>query len=336
MNEVGTLDNRPPPITLPDVLEFITTHQWSTGDENEEPRFGGLSDFLLGPVSNIVNYHGLVAWQLLKAQSDVPGIGDHDINATANLFWINKTQTDNGGFAESRDAMDEGAGPDLLSTAYALATIRIIDTMYDGENAWDWLLNETATVEWIESCFDGDAYKLTPDAFNPSVTATAAAVIAYRALDPLATIPHAASINAWLQARQVLDYESPEFIGGFEEGNGTEVPSLTSTYYALTAMEILATVSNINVTAAESFLLNCQAEDGSFANAPGFAAGNLVYSGYVCEVFGIAEFGGAQSILSSSVFPYSPGATGFEWRTYVIIGIIVMAAVLAVLAVRAD
>ena len=336
MNEVGTLDNRPPPVALADVVEFITTHQWSTGDEDEEPRFGGFSDYLLGPVTNIVNYHGLVAWQLLKAQSNVPGVADHDINATAQLLWINKTVTDSGGYAESRDAIDDGAGPDLISTAYALASIRIIDTMYQLENAWDWLLNETATVEWIESCYDGEAYKMTPDTHLPSVTATAAAAIAYRALDPLAAIPHSATLNAWLQARQILENEDPEFVGGFEEGNGTEVPSLTSTYYALTALEILATVSTINVTAAESFLLNCQAENGSFANAPGFAAGTLVFSGYVCEIFGIAEFDGAQEILSGSLFPYSPGATGFEWRTYVIIGIIVVAAVLAVLAVRAD
>jgi prenyltransferase beta subunit len=336
MNEVGTLDNRPPPVPITDVLNFIVTHQWLTGNEDEEPRFGGLSDYLLGPVTQIVNYHGLVTWQLLEAQGDVPGVPDYDINVTASLFWINKTQTAEGGFGVSAEALDEGDGPDLLSTAYALASIRILDTMYQEENAWSWLINETATVEWIESCFDGDAYKMSPDSYLPSVTATAAAVIAYHALDPLSTVPHSSSIQSWLRDRQILDYETPEFIGGFEEGNGTEVPSLTSTYYALTAMDILATVSTTNVTAAQSFLLNCQSEDGAFANAPGFATGSLLYGGYVCEVFGMAEFGGANDVLSSSAFPYSPGATGVEWRTFVIIGIIFVAAVLAVLAVRAD
>lgn len=336
MNQVGTLANRPPPIPITDVLDFIVTHQWSTGNEDEEPRFGGLSDYLLGPVTNEINYHGLVTWQLLKAQTDVPEIDDYDINATASLFWINKTQTADGGFGVSREALDEGDSPNLLSTAFALASVRILDTMYPEENAWDWLLNQTATVAWIESCFNGDGYKLTPAAYLPTVTATAAAVMAYQALDPLGVIPHSASIQAWLLDRQVMDYEDSEFIGGFEEGNGSLVPSLISTYYALTAMNTLATVSTVNVTAAQSFILNCQAEDGSFANAPGFETGSLVFAGYACEIFGIAEFGGAHDILASSLFPYSPGSSGFEWRTYVIVGIIVLAAVLAYLAVRVD
>ena len=64
--------------------------------------------------------------------------------------------------------------------------------------------------------------------------------------------------------------------------------------------------------------------------------GKLLYSGYACEMLSMAEFDGAMSILSSSEDPYSPGGTGFEWRTFVIIGIVVVGVVLAVLAVRAD
>jgi hypothetical protein len=101
-------------------------------------------------------------------------------------------------------------------------------------------------------------------------------------------------------------------------------------------METLATLSTINVTAVESFILNCQSPDGSFANAPGFSTGTLLYSGYACEILSMAEFGGALSILSSSVDPHSPSETGFEWRPLVIGGIVLIAVVLAALAVRAD
>jgi prenyltransferase beta subunit len=331
MDAVGIIHNRPPPVTITSIMDFIVTNQWSTGDEDEEPRFGGFSEYLLGPVTIGGNYRGLVTWNILMAQSDIPGTENYDINATANLLWINKTQTASGGFG-----IETGASPDLLSTAYALMSIRLIDTLYPLENAWDWLQNETATVEWIESCKSGVAYMLNPNSDTASVTATAAAVLAYRALDSGAAIPGAANIQTWLRSRQILDHEVPEFIGGFEEGNGTEEPNLLSTYYSLKALEALATLHTLNTTSAESFILNCQSTDGSFAIVPGFSTGKLIYSGYACEMLSMSEFDGALSILSSSEDPNSPGDTGFEWRTLVIVGIVVVALVLAILAVRAD
>jgi prenyltransferase beta subunit len=331
MKEVGTIYNRPAPVVIADVMGFMENIQWLSGDEDEEPRYGGFSDYLLGPVTNGGNYRGLVTWETLLDQNDIPGTEDFEINATASLLWINKTQTVSGGFG-----IYTGEEPDLLSTAYALMSIQLVHTMYPLENAWNWLHNETATVEWIESCKEGVAYKLHPDSDRVGVTATAAAVFAYKALDSQAAVPDTANIRAWLLERQILDYDLPEFIGGFEEGNGTAEPNLVSTYYALTALETLATLSNVNTTAAESFILNCQTQDGSFAIAPGFSTGKLRYSGYACEMLSMAEFDGAMSILSSSEDPYSLGGTGFEWRTFVIIGIVVVGVVLAVLAVRAD
>lgn len=336
MNEIGSIQNRPPPIAITEVMNFIETQQWMTGNEKTEPRYGGISDYLAGPITNAVNYRGLVTWQILKAQSDIPNWGDYDINATANLLWINKTQTESGSFGISRDALDDDVKPDLLSTAYALASIRIIDTLYPEEDAWDWLLNETATIEWIESCKEGNGYKLTPDDFLPSVTGTFAAVMAYHALDPLATIPEASSLRTWLVARQILNDEELDYNGGFEESNGSIATTLESTYFALSAIEILGGLSSVNITTVESFILNCQTQEGSFANAPGFSTGKLILSGYACEILSMAGFGGAYSVLSSSEDPYSPGVTGFEWRIYVIIGIIVIAAILAFLAVRVD
>ncbi len=331
MREVGTIYNRPAPVVIADVMGFMENIQWLSGDQEEQERYGGFSDYLLGPVTNGGNYRGLVTWETLLDQNDIPGTEDYDINATANLVWIDKTQAVSGGFGKFT-----GEEPDLLSTAYALMSIQLIHTMYPLENAWNWLHNETATVEWIESCKEGVAYKLHPDSDRVGVTATAAAVFAYKALDSQAAVPDTANIRAWLLERQILDYQLPEFVGGFEEGNGTAEPNLLSTYYALTALETLATLSNVNTTAAESFILNCQTVDGSFAIAPGFSTGKLLYSGYACEMLSMAEFGGAMSILSSSEDPYSLGGTGFEWRTLVIIGIVVVGVVLAVLAVRAD
>ena len=331
MNEVGTLDNRPPPVTITEVMDFMVVHQWSTGEEVDEPRYGGFMDYLLGPVTNGINYRGLVTWENLMDQSDIPGTENYDINATANLFWINKTQTASGGFG-----FETGASPDMLSTAYALMSIRIIDTMYPAENAWDWLQNESATIDWIESCKDGSAYMLNPDSDRVGVTATAAAVLAYEALNPVAAVPDAANIQLWLLSRQILDYELPEYNGGFEEGDDTESPNLLSTYFAFKALETLATTLTVNITAAESFILNCQTPEGSFALAPGFSTGSLIYSGYACEILSMSGFDGAHSILSSSVDPHSPDGTGFDWRLAVIVGIVIVALVLAVLAVRSD
>jgi prenyltransferase beta subunit len=159
--------------------------------------------------------------------------------------------------------------------------------------------------------------------------------MAYHALDPYSTIPNVANIITWLVNRQVLDGVEADLIGGFEEGNGTEASNLLSTYYAISALGILNTLPSINATAAETFILNCQTPEGSFANSPGYDTGELLYSGYACEILSKVNANGAMSSLSS-VDPFSLGVTGFEWRTYVIIGIIALVIVLAILGVRAD
>jgi prenyltransferase beta subunit len=335
MNEVGTIENRPPPISITTTMDLIVDLQYLSGRQDLESRYGGFSDYVLGPVTNGGNYRALVIWQILKSQGGIPNTEDYAINATANLLWINKTQTESGGFVISGEALDEGSHPDLLSTAYALMAIRILDDNYEEEDAWSWLHNETATVAWIESCRDGNAYKLSPDSQLPSVTATAAAVMAYHALDMSSVIPNRAGIITWLSNRQVPDGPETELIGGFEEGNGTEASNLLSTYYAISALGILNGLSTINATAAENFVLNCQTSEGSFANSPGFSTGELLYSGYACEILNQINPNGAMSSLSS-VDPFSVEETGFEWRTYFIVGIIVIAVVLAILAVRAD
>ena len=332
MKEVGTLKSRPPPVTIVDVLDFLVTHQWTTGNPDNEDRYGGFMEYLLGPVTNGGNYRALVTWQSLKVQDDIPGIGSYDINATANLVWINKTQAESGGFS----ADSEGTYPDLMSTAYALMSIRIIDTMYPLENAWDWLQNETATIEYIENCKDGDGYKLSPISSRVGVSATAAAILAFNALDPQAAVPDAGSIQTWLASRQIVDYEEEIMNGGFEEAVDTIDPNLRSTYFALSALNVTNALSTINATAAENFILNCQSEDGSFGIIPGLSTGTLVQSGYACEILNMPGFSGAYDSLSSSTDPYSTSDPGFEWRMILVIGIVVVALILAVLSIRHD
>ncbi|MHA1943282.1 MAG: prenyltransferase/squalene oxidase repeat-containing protein, partial [Candidatus Thorarchaeota archaeon] len=295
MNEIGSLTQRPPPVSITLVLDFSSTHQWLTNSPEDEPRYGGFMDYLLGPVNARTNYHGLATWEILKSNilSDIPGVDDYDINATANAGWVNRTASD-GGYGSNPDA-----DPDLISTYYALASFRILDNVYPTENVWFTYVNETATIEWIESCKDGDTYMLSPVSDRSSVTATAAAVLAYNAIDPLSLVPGASSIQTWLLNRQILDYQEPEFVGGFEEGNATDDPNLVSTYFALSALDNLNAVPSINVTAAESYILNCQSEDGSWSFIPGLSTGSLVYSAYACQMLNMITPGSALSKLSS-------------------------------------
>ncbi|MHA2222768.1 MAG: prenyltransferase/squalene oxidase repeat-containing protein, partial [Candidatus Thorarchaeota archaeon] len=233
MEEVGTLAQRPPQISITMVMEFSENHQWLTGDEDEESSFGGFSNYLLAVVTNEVNYHGLLLWQTLKssALSDIPGVDDYEINVTANAFWINKTLSEAGGYSDFKESNEN-----MIATYYALASYRIIQNMYPLENAWNTYVNETAVLAWIESCRDGDSYKLSPESSRTSVSATAAAILAYEAIDPASTIPGVAGVQSWLLDRQVSDYQEPEYIGGFEEGNATDEPNIVSTYFAMSAL----------------------------------------------------------------------------------------------------
>jgi prenyltransferase beta subunit len=331
MNEIGVLAQRPPPIVITDVLDFIEGHQSLSNDE--EASYGGFSNYLLAEVTGDVNYNGLLLWNMLKDPrfSDIPGVNDYDINATANAIWVNSTVSEDGGYS-----LNQAGEPDIISTFRALASFRILEDMYPLENVWDTYVNETAVLAWIESCRDGDYYKLSPDSVRTSVSATASAVLAYEAVDEVSLVPGASAIQNWLRDRQVLEYQEPEYIGGFEEGNATGAPNLVSTYYAMKALESMNALSGVNVSALESFVINCQAVDGSWANSPGFSEGSLLYAGYACEILNMDSEGRALSLLSSLPNPNEGGPSTFDWRIIVVIGIIVVAAVIALYALRMD
>ncbi|MHA2025230.1 MAG: prenyltransferase/squalene oxidase repeat-containing protein [Candidatus Thorarchaeota archaeon] len=331
LSEVGSLAQRPPPISITKAMEFSETHQ--SDNPAEEESYGGFMEYLLGPVSNDVNYNGLLLWEILKDPSfnDIPDVGDYDINGTSNAVWINTTLSIDGGYGNV-----QGSDAELISTFRALASFRILDEIYPLENVWNTYVNETGVLEWIDSCRDGNSYQLSPDSSRTSVSATAAAILAYEIIDPVSTVPGIANVQTWLLNRQVLDHSESEVVGGFEEGNSTDDPNIVSSYFAFTALDSLNALTNINETAAQSFILNCQAADGSWGNFPGFEEGSLLYASYAVQMLNMEPLGNALSILSSSVDPSTQGISAFDWRVIVILGIVVIAAVLALYTLRMD
>ncbi|MFW9961568.1 MAG: prenyltransferase/squalene oxidase repeat-containing protein [Candidatus Thorarchaeota archaeon] len=332
LDELGNLNYRPPPINLTKALESLTVRQWLTNNPNndlDKKRYGGFSEYLVGPVTMEMTFMGMVLHQLLKAQSDYPGINAENMNATAVLVYLNRTQSTVGGFSSR-----PGDNPDILSTYQALAIFQMLDDFDDTLNAWDWLANETATIEWINSCREDNVFKLSPTSYTTSLTATAAGIMALGILQEVLTIPGLQAANDWILERQMLTADSPVYLGGFEEGNGTEDANFATTYYALKVLKLTGAISAVNVSAAIDFILRCQAADGSWGNIPGMEEGSLVYSGQACELLNILSNAG--TILASTEDPNSPGGIVLDWRVFVVGGILLVALVLAIVSVRTD
>lgn len=331
LNEIGSLSTKPPPINITKALDALIARQWKSNQANDldRARYGGFSEYLLGPVTMKMTYMGIILLDLLKAQSDYPGINVKDVDTEAIMIYVNKTQTNSGGFSSIPNT-----SPDIISTYQALYIIDFLDEYDQDLNAWDWLWNETATTEWIDSCKEGDAYKLHPNSNLPSVMSTASAIMALDLLPSMSTIPGLQVAISWILARQISTYDDPYFIGGFEEGVGTEDPNFVSTYYALKALDKTGGIISVNSSAAINFILNCQVKGGAWGFIPGDTSGNLVYTGEACELLNM--LGSASSILSLSIDPYVTGAIVIDWRVVVIIGIIVVALIVAIVAVRMD
>ena len=331
LNELGSLYNRPPPINLTKALDVLVDRQWTSNDQNDldKARYGGFSEYLLGPVTMKMTYMGIILLALLKEQGDYPGIDQLDINAEAVLVYVNKTQSDLGGFSSVPEE-----NPDIISTYEALFIIDMLNT-YDSElNAWTWLRNETATINWIRDCKSGDAYKLSPEDDMPTVTASASAVMALSLLPSITTVPDVQATLNWIIARQILQADDPDFSGGFEEGEGTADPNFVSTYYALRVLDANDAISSVNSSIAIDFILNCQVKDGSWGFIPGDSNGNLVYAGQACELLNI--LGNVVNILGSSPNPFVSSEFFIDWRTVVIIGILAAAFIIAIVALRID
>ncbi|TFF83758.1 hypothetical protein EU524_01935 [Candidatus Thorarchaeota archaeon] len=329
LDELGILANRPPPVDITKVLNFTTKYQFLSGDQ-DAPRYGGFMEFLLGPVTAERTHWGMVLWQTLKSQQGIPGTDQYEINETALVHWVNKTQTESGGFSA-----EPGLYPDIVSTYHALATLEILDTIYGEDlNAWSYLANESLTLGFIEDCRYGNGFMLSPISDREGVTATAAALLALEILDELATYPGLDAVKLWILDRQVTDTPDPDFLGGFEETTLTEDPNLQTTYWAMKGLDLLQGVEELNETIVQDFILSCQSADGAWALVPGIETGNLVYASYAAEC--LDYLGNARAILSSSVDPETGGGFVVDWRALVIVGIIIVALVLALLSIRMD
>jgi prenyltransferase beta subunit len=221
-----------------------------------------------------------------------------------------------------------------VSTYQALFILDYLDTYNPSLNAWDVLNNETATLEWINSCRSGDGFKLSPESDSIGVVSTAAGIMALDLLPSVTTVSGLQAATNWVLARQVIDEELGLFSGGFEEGINTGDPNFESTYYAIKLLEFSGGLVSVNETEVVDFILNCQTEDGSFGFIPEATTGNLVYAGQACELLSL--FGNAASILANSEDPYSVGGIAIDWRYLVVAGILIVALVLAIFSVRRD
>ena len=334
LDVLGSLDTRPPPVNLTSVLNSLIVRQWNVdrignATDVDYERYGGFSEYLVGPVSMKMNMMGIILLDLLKAQSDYPGITSIDIDREALMVQLNRTRTAEGAFSAV-----PGWNPDIVSTYQALYIINYLDIKDASLNAWDIVDNETATIEWLNNCRSGDGFKLSPEADTIGVTATTAGIMALDLLPSVITVPGLQAASDWVLARQIGDTAHGDFVGGFEEGVDTEDPNFQTTYYALKLLEFSGGIVSVNETTVMNFILNCQVEDGSWGYLPGADTGSLVYAGQACELLDL--FGDAASILASSEDPYSPGGFVFDWRYIVVIGVLVVAIVVAVISVRRD
>ncbi|MFW9844826.1 MAG: prenyltransferase/squalene oxidase repeat-containing protein [Candidatus Thorarchaeota archaeon] len=334
LNELGSLTVRPPPVNLTHVLDSLILRQWSEDREGnatdiDYERYGGFSEYLIGPVTMNMNMMGFILLDILKDQADYPGISALDIDRDALIVHLNRTHNADGSFSAV-----PLWNPDIVSTYQALYIINALDIENPSLNAWDIIDNETATLEWINDCRSGDGFKLSPQANTIGVTATAAGIMALDLLPSVTTVQGLQAASDWVLARQIEDATNEDFIGGFEEGVATEDPNFVSTYYALQLLDFSGGLVLVNETIVTDFILNCQVADGSWGFIPGADSGSLVYAGQACELLNM--FGDAATILASSEDPFSPAGFVFDWRYFAIVGLIVVAFVVAIISIRRD
>ncbi|MHA2071770.1 MAG: prenyltransferase/squalene oxidase repeat-containing protein [Candidatus Thorarchaeota archaeon] len=319
---------RPPVINFLKMKNFTQKLHWILVSETAE-RYGGFGQYIAGPVDQQSAYHGINIFDILSQDmlGDIPNLETVEFNGTAALFWINQTQTESGGFSS-----EVGNSPDLVSTFYALNSYEIAIQSSEDDTWEKWLLNSTATVDWILSCRDGDGFKLSPESNIAGVTATAAGVLALTILGE--TIPNHQGIVDWILERQVVSSEYNIFLGGFEESLLTNDTNLASTFWALRALDLLGGLASIDADMASRFIVDCQAADGSFALAPGADTGSLYYASFAVKA--LSYLGTEHENLMQEEDPNNPPPPLIDWRWGLIIGIVVIAAVGGLYSVRMD
>ncbi|TXT55923.1 MAG: conserved exported protein of unknown function [Candidatus Thorarchaeota archaeon] len=319
------LDARPPIIDMFDTKNFTARIQWDTGDPEEEDRYGGFSRYQAGPVDMRSTYVGIELWRMISEhQQGIPNIENVDFNETAVMVFLNKTQNDDGGFGSV-----VGADSDMLSTYQGLYIMSYIDSNFE-ESMDVWLQNETMTYNWIMECFKDQAFLLHPDARSAGVTPTATALMALDILDRLTSFD-AQDVENWLINRQITE-EDQGFVGGFEEGVNTNDTNIISTYYALEAFTLFGSISSVNTSIAEDFILSCQAADGSWGLNPGVEEGSFPYIAYAISSLDMID---AMDGLNE-IDPNSENYPLIDWRIALVIGVIVAAVIIGILSVKMD
>jgi prenyltransferase beta subunit len=325
LDDLDILSIRPPfkpPEDFVKMIEFTIDLQRNETDDH----YGGFGESAFGRVDQYTTYNAVNLFNLLSAQDDIPGISGNAINETAVLIWINETQTTSGGFGNQA-----GDSPDVVSTYYALHTMDAV--LSDLPNTIeDWLLNETATVEWILSCREGDAFKLSPASSIAGVTPTAAALMALNILEALPTLSEIQSITDWVLARQVMSSDGGVLAGGFEESFKSNDTNIASTYWALEILDLFGRIDSIDDSLAAEFIVDSQAVDGSWGLVPGIEEGRLYYAHYAVRSLSLL----GQLDMLNEEDPNSPPPPLFDWKTALIIGIIAIAAVAGFMSVRMD
>jgi len=323
---IGYLDARPPTVDLVKMANFTQKVQWESGGQSNE-RYGGFASYIAGPVSVEITHEAIALWKIITAQSGIPSLDDVEINATAALMFINKTQTTNGGFSN-----EVGGNADIVSTYLALD---VIETLA-GETPWtldSLLLNKTATIMWILNCREGDAYKLSPESTTAGVTPSAAALLSLSFLDAFPAATDVQATKTWIMDRQDLDPDVTELTGGFEEGVLTNDTNLLSTHYALKAMDLLNAIEEVDETVTQ-FVLNCQTLDGAWANAPGFEIGYVQFIATAMQCLTLLEEN--HLTVLSMEHPGTPSVPLVDWRLLFVVLFIIAAMIVGLIALRLD
>jgi len=325
LDELDILSLRPPfrpPEDFVKMIEFTIDLQRNETDEE----YGGFGESSFGLVDQYTTYNAVNLFHLLSAQDDIPGISSKAINETAVLTWINGTQTTSGGFGSQ-----PGDSPDVVSTFYALHTMDAVLGDLPGVIE-DWLLNETATIEWIMSCQAGDAFKLSPASSIAGVTPTAAALMSLNILEALPSPSEIQSITDWVLARQVVSSNDGVLVGGFEESLMSNDTNVASTYWALEVLDLFVRTESVDDSLAARFILDSQAVDGTWGLVPGIEEGRLYYAFLAVKSLSLL----GQLDMLNEEDPNSPPPPLFDWKTALIIGIIVVAAVVGFFSIRMD
>ncbi|MHA1771598.1 MAG: prenyltransferase/squalene oxidase repeat-containing protein [Candidatus Thorarchaeota archaeon] len=334
-NIFGDLSSRPPVINLTDTKDFISRTQWILISEDKD-NYGGFSSFIAGNPEVQASYFAIRAWQILELQNDYIGMTNVDINETAMLVFLNRTFTDDGGFAQT-----VGGKANILATYQALYVMDYMATRIEEEDNIPYAttmtkwLNKTAVIEYILSCREGDAFMSTPDSKIAGVTPTAAALLSMDILKSLTTVANTQGIRDWLLARQVITPIAEEYVGGFTEGYLTNDTNLVSTYYALEGLKLLNALDSVNSSIATDFIINCQAADGSWALTPNNEEGETTYIGYAMQALSMLNGDNVKTLLSVED-PNNPAPPLIDWRVLLVVVIFVLAAIAGVVALRLD